>query len=98
VAFRDQCKAFVGLAAVSGSRPVGLQAAGTGAAGTAELAYASSVSGSYFDLLGVDAAVGRLFNAQDDHQFGASPYVVLSHEYWQRRFAGESAWSGAQSA
>ena len=89
VAFRDQSRAFTGLAAVTDPRTLALQAANEGTAGVAELAYASFVSGNYFDVLGVDAAIGRLFNAQQDRQFGASPYTILSYEYWQRRFAGD---------
>src|SRR5262249_4936297 len=45
-----------------------------------------AVSGNYFDVLGVDPALGRLFNSEDDRASGASPYAVLSYDYWQSRF------------
>ncbi len=46
------------------------------------------VSGNYFDLLGVKAAAGRLFNSQDDDRvFMGHPVVVLSYDYWETRFA-----------
>jgi hypothetical protein len=51
-----------------------------------ELADAELVSGNYFDVLGVQAAVGRLFVPSDDLAQEASPVVVLSFGYWQRRF------------
>jgi predicted permease len=44
------------------------------------------VSGNYFDLLGVHAALGRQFTTADDQTAGAHPVVVLSHNFWQRRF------------
>src|SRR5206468_2135200 len=46
------------------------------------------VSGNYFPVLGVGAAMGRVFTAQDDLQQGGHPLAVLSYRYWQTRFAG----------
>ncbi len=46
------------------------------------------VSGNYFDVLGVGAATGRVLARQDDRTPGAHPVLVLSHAFWQRRFAG----------
>jgi putative ABC transport system permease protein len=47
------------------------------------------VSGNYFEVLGVQPALGRLFNPEDDRAPGAEPFVVLSHAYWMRRFGGD---------
>jgi putative ABC transport system permease protein len=47
------------------------------------------VSGNYFAVLGVTPAVGRVFSLEDERFPGGEPYVVLSHTYWQRRFAGD---------
>jgi predicted permease len=44
------------------------------------------VSGTFFDVLGVRPAVGRLFTADDDRTPGAHPVVVLSYGLWSRRF------------
>jgi putative ABC transport system permease protein len=44
------------------------------------------VSGGFFDTLGVHAATGRLFTPDDDHV--ANPTVVISYDFWQRRFSG----------
>ena len=49
---------------------------------------AAGVSASYFDVLDVRAAVGRVFEADDDRA-GAAPVVVLGHGLWQRRWGGD---------
>src|SRR5688572_15134130 len=51
--------------------------------GASELARSEVVSGSYFDVLGVRAASGRLIGPSDDRQPGAHPVVVISHDYWR---------------
>jgi len=52
-----------------------------------DLVGAELVSGNYFDVLGLQPALGRLFVAADDVVPDANPVVVLSFTYWQRRFA-----------
>jgi predicted permease len=48
---------------------------------------AEMVSGNYFTMLGVPAAVGRVFNSQEDDQaYSGHPVVVLGYDYWVRRF------------
>ena len=47
------------------------------------------VSGSYFPVLGVKPAVGRLFGVKDDEVIGAHPIVVLSHGYWTTQLGGD---------
>src|SRR5262249_53640291 len=47
------------------------------------------VSGGYFPALGIKAAAGRLLTPDDDKAPGESHVIVLSHGYWQRRFAGD---------
>ncbi|MDE3197938.1 MAG: ABC transporter permease [Acidobacteriota bacterium] len=59
---------------------------GEGATGTPEFALGSLVSGNYFAALGARPAIGRFFDASVDQATGASPYVVLSDGYWERRF------------
>ncbi len=44
------------------------------------------VSGSYFSVLGLNPAVGRLIGTGDDSAVGESPVVVLSFSYWRERF------------
>jgi predicted permease len=53
---------------------------------------AEMVSGNYFSMLGVAPAVGRVFNSQEDDQiYSGHPAVVLSYDYWSRRFARDRA-------
>lgn len=49
------------------------------------------VSGSYFPVLGIQAALGRLLGPGDDRAVGESPVVVLSHAYWRTRFEASPA-------
>ena len=63
---------------------------------TAERAWGAIVSGNYFEVMGVRAAAGRLFTAQDDVTPGGHPVAVISHAYWQRRFAGDPGVVGKQ--
>src|SRR5690349_7177453 len=48
------------------------------------------VSGTYFPVLGVGPAIGRVLTPQDDQTPGGHPYAVISYRYWQSRFAGKS--------
>ena len=48
------------------------------------------VTGNYFEVLGVHAALGRLLSPADDDVQGAHPVAVLSHAYWMRHFGGEA--------
>jgi predicted permease len=47
------------------------------------------VSGNYFSVIGVNAAMGRTITTDDDGVPGASPVVVLRHEFWRQRFASD---------
>ena len=58
--------------------------------GQAELAVAQFITGDYYQGLGVSSWRGRLL-AESDETSGASPAVVITWRYWQRRFAGESS-------
>jgi predicted permease len=58
-------------------------------AAEAEHPHGRLVSGNYFAVLQIRAAVGRTFAADEDRVPGDDPVVVISHDYWQRRFAGD---------
>jgi predicted permease len=47
------------------------------------------VSGNYYSVLGVNAALGRTIAPDDDRAPGESAVCVISHNYWRRRFAGD---------
>lgn len=63
--------------------PVSLSVAGPG---FSERADGELVTGNYFEVLGVNPALGRLFNQQDETSAGADTVAVLSYGYWTRRF------------
>jgi predicted permease len=44
------------------------------------------VSGNYFDALGIQPFLGRLFHASDDHGPNSAPYIVLTYAFWHRHF------------
>ena len=89
--FRDQSDAFEGLAAFQ-ETVASFAAAGDDAPERSSGVY---VTGNYFDVLGVRAAAGRLFTPQDDERAGAHPLVVLSHDFWRRRFDSNPAVVGS---
>ncbi len=76
-----EAKSFAALAAYSGTE---VNVAG---AGEAERVPGLTVSGEFFQMLGVDAEVGRLFTAADDE--GSDRIVVLSAGFWRRRFGAD---------
>ncbi|MPY89081.1 MAG: FtsX-like permease family protein [Luteitalea sp.] len=46
------------------------------------------ITGNFFELLGVEAQIGRAIGPADDTP-DAEPVTVLSYELWQRRFGGD---------
>jgi predicted permease len=61
----------------------------------AEIIDGQAVSGTYYSGLRVQPSLGRAISADDDKP-GAAPVVVLSHQFWQERFAANSAVIGQQ--
>jgi len=47
------------------------------------------VSGSYFSLLGIQPALGRLFTRADDETIGEHPVTVLGYAYWQTHLGSD---------
>jgi putative ABC transport system permease protein len=80
---RAQQQAFTGVLAWSATR---FNLADGGEARNAEGLY---VSGEFFRQLGVNAALGRTFTAQDDSDTCTGAGAVLSYAFWQREFGGD---------
>jgi predicted permease len=55
--------------------------------GPSELVLGQLVTGNWFDVLGARAEAGRVFTAADTQELGGKPVVVLSDDFWARRFA-----------
>jgi len=47
------------------------------------------VSGNYFQVLGVTAALGRLFTEDDNRVPGGHPVAVIGYELWRNRYGGD---------
>ncbi len=47
------------------------------------------VSGSYFDVLGLTPALGRLIGKQDEPKIGEGAVVVLGYDYWRNYFGSD---------
>jgi putative ABC transport system permease protein len=81
--FRDNVREFSGLAAyqfiganlVGGTEPIG-----TGG---------QLVTGNYFQVLGVNAELGRTILPEEDATLGASPVMVMSAGLWKRAFGSD---------
>lgn len=56
---------------------------------SSERVYATIVSGTYFDVLGVRPALGRFFGPSEDDVPGQHPAAVLTHEFWTERFGAD---------
>jgi predicted permease len=53
-----------------------------------ESLFGELVTGSYFGVLGIRPAAGRLLTPDDDRTPGQHPVVVIGHAFWQARFGG----------
>jgi predicted permease len=80
---RDTNAVFSGILARYGF------AASVASRGQTDRATGEVVTGNYFEVLGVQPAIGRVFSQDDDRVPGAQPVVVLSHSYWTRHFGGD---------
>ena len=85
--FRDRTEVFSGMAAIWNLDRSNVLVNGSGGGLDPGQMRVGLVSGSYFDLLGVKAAIGRTFTTADDRIPGQHPVAVISYGYWERRFA-----------
>jgi predicted permease len=93
--YRDRNQVFSGMLGTSHPMRAGVRPEGAPAAEVGNVSY---VSGNYFRMLGVGAVAGRVLMDSDDVKPGGSPVVVLSYDYWQRRFAGSPGVIGRKFA
>jgi predicted permease len=86
---RDHSQSYSGVLAASEGSTTAFSVPGEKGT-SAEVISTGRVSGNYFAVLGVGAAIGRLFTPEDNVTEGAHPYTVLSWDLWQQRFGGEN--------
>src|SRR4030095_8338494 len=65
------------------------------AGGQAEIASGQAVTGNYHQTLGVSPFLGRTMTSDDDRA-EAPAVVILSYQYWKRRFGGDASVVGHQ--
>ncbi len=83
VDLRDRNNVFDGLIAFS------IGPAALNSNGTPQPIWLYEASGNYFDVLGVQPAVGRFFHGSDEHGPNSAPYIVLSYTYWESNFQSD---------
>ena len=85
VYWRDHNKVFSGMAAFDGDpEPVIWNRAGNG-----ELVQGQIVSGNFFSVLGVPAALGRTLSQDDDQVAVSQPVTVISYSFWRARLGAD---------
>ena len=65
------------------------QTVGLGTGGATERQSALLVSGNYFTMLGIDAALGRTFSANEGVEIDDATVAILSHKLWENRFGSD---------
>jgi predicted permease len=88
--YRDHADAFSSMASYLDRLPVNVSAGKLGS----ERIDAGMITGNYFQTLGIRAALGRVIVPEDDNP-GAAPVVMLSRDFWRRRFSADANVLGA---
>ncbi len=83
--YREQTNTLSGIAGYSNFY------AYTSIQGSSELVIGEIVTDNYFTVLGVGAALGRVFGPQENTPLGGAASIVLSHRLWQTRFGADPA-------
>jgi putative ABC transport system permease protein len=88
---------------VEGTRDVFAEVSGTKLSlapiereGSIEMLPSEVVTGNYFTMLGIHAAVGRTILPEDDDVPGAHAVVVLGHGYWEKVYASDPSVVGKE--
>ena len=82
--FRDKNQVFSGVMCRVGTQ------VNLGSGGRTQRIEGELVSGNYFSVLGVGAALGRTIANDDDRTPGAHPVAVLSYDFWKSRFSSDA--------
>jgi predicted permease len=88
--FQDQNQVFSGMFCRYQS------AVAVSYSGRNERAQAELVSGTYFQVLGIRPALGRLFTPEEDRTRSGAPLAVLGYDHWKTRFAGDPSVIGRE--
>ncbi len=77
---RDRNRTFESLAAFN------ITQAGLDTGKDSSPVWVYETSGNYFDALGIQPYLGRVFHSPDEHGPNSAPYIVLSYAYWHSHF------------
>jgi predicted permease len=77
---RDRNRSFDGLVAYN------IIQAGLDTGKNPSRVWIFEVSGNYFDALGIQPYLGRVFHASDEQGPNSAPYIVLTYAYWHSHF------------
>src|SRR5215510_9955750 len=82
VDFRDKSHSFAGV--------IAYDLKGVGFArdkqSQAEMKQGYTVSGNFFEILGVQTEIGRAFRPEEDEIPGRNAVIVLAHDFWRQEF------------
>jgi predicted permease len=85
VTLRDHNRSLSGFAAFDGEpHTVSWSHDGEG-----EMVYGQLVSSNFFSVLGVEPALGRFFQPDEDKAGSSAPTVVISYPFWQRQLGAD---------
>lgn len=83
--YRDHSKSLEGVLAFDGDGSQSIWNRN----GEGQVVQGELVSGNFFSLLGVNAALGRTISTGDDQLSSPHPVVVLGHSFWEREFGSD---------
>jgi predicted permease len=84
--YRDHTRSLQGLMAFDGDGEDAIWNRG----GAGEILHGQLVSGNLFPVLGINAVVGRLLTADDDHLDNPRQVMVLSYPFWKHTMDGDA--------
>ena len=84
---RDKTSSFDGITAFQLARVSLAKSAND----SAHLRAALMVSGNFFQVFGIEPALGRGFLPEEDAVSGRNPVAVLAHDYWRTEFSSDAA-------
>lgn len=60
-----------------------------------QMKFGLKVTDGFFDVLGVQPALGRSFSSTESNVSGAGAVVILGHDFWRQQFAGDQRVTGS---
>lgn len=87
--YRDRNTTFSNIAAYAFCGAGVTIPASSSQQGSVTQVWGLEASGNYFDMLGIQPALGRFYHASDERGPNSAPYVVVSYGFWHDRLNGD---------